>query len=70
MTAELLAQLKAQNQLLRNECKAAEDADKALNTWLNEGDEKKAAKNWQRYTRLWRAWQEAIKARKATEPPF
>lgn len=67
---ELIRQLKAQNKLLRKECQAAEEMDKALKAYLTCDKDGFTTRRWQKYTRLWNKWQAARKARLATEPPF
>lgn len=67
---ELIRQLKEQNKLFRRECDAAEKADQALRAYLASTRDGHTTRLWVKYTRLWNLWQLAIKARKATEPPF
>ena len=68
--AELIQQLKAQNHLLRRECKAAEEMDNALREYLNSSQDGFTTRAYKKYLTHFRLWQIAVKARKATEPPF
>ena len=67
---KLIQQLKEQNKLLRAECKAAEEMTKALRAYLNNSQDGFTTRAYKKYLTHFRLWQIAVKARKATEPPF
>lgn len=68
--AELIQQLKEQNKLLRRECKAAEEMDEALRAYLKNTQDGFTTRAWRKYLTHFNLWRAAVKARKATEPPF
>ena len=67
---KLIQELKEQNQLLLDECKAADKMSEAVRALFENTDRYGNERRWERYVALRRAWQTAKDARLATEPPF